>query len=266
MSASAAPIASNANTLKGGWPDPIEVVNEDGASEFVLVCEHASRHVPDEYASLGLAERDLVRHIAWDIGAEDLTRRLSARLDAPAFLGTYSRLLIDLNRPLGVPSSIPVLSEATEIPGNMAIDKEERARREERIFEPFHARVKRHLNARLLAGRSTRLLTVHSFTPVYLDEQRPWHAGVLFAGAKEYGASMLAELQRETHLLVEANVPYSIAADGDYAIPVHGDQRGIPAVLLEIRHDQIAQAAGVAEWTDRVARVLGALAQEPRRE
>ncbi len=82
------------------WPPAVEMVNAAGRSPIVLLCEHASCHIPADYGRLGLPEAEVKRHIGWDIGAADVARGLSARLDAPLFLGTYSRLLIDLNRPL----------------------------------------------------------------------------------------------------------------------------------------------------------------------
>src|SRR5690606_3354357 len=100
------------------WPPPVEAINEAGSSDIVLLCEHASNHLPAEYGGLGLAAVDLTRHIAWDIGAAAVTRALAVALDAPAFLGTYSRLLVDLNRPFAAPNAIPVRSEATDIAGN----------------------------------------------------------------------------------------------------------------------------------------------------
>jgi len=72
---------------------------------------------------------ELQQHIAWDIGAAGVTRKLSRLIDAPALLGMYSRLLIDLNRPLTSPTSIVTRSESTDIAGNVSLDGEERARR-----------------------------------------------------------------------------------------------------------------------------------------
>jgi hypothetical protein len=76
------------------WPAAVEVLNESGRSPFVLIYEHASNYIPAEYHKLGLDDQELARHIAWDIGAANVTRALSKRLDASAFLGGYSRLLI----------------------------------------------------------------------------------------------------------------------------------------------------------------------------
>jgi predicted N-formylglutamate amidohydrolase len=237
-----------------GWPDPVEALRENGASDVVLLCEHASSHIPLEYEELGLSEHDLQRHIAWDPGAASVARQLSARLDATAFLGTYSRLLIDLNRPLDAPSSIVTLSEETQIPGNIDIPIEERQRRAGRIFLPFHRRVSQHLDERLRRGRATRLVTIHSFTPVFLGVVRPWHAGVLFDRAEDFGGRVI-ELLRVAGLIVEANVPYKTDRAEDYAIPIHGDDRGIPAVLVEIRNDLIGDDVGPAIWAKRLADV-----------
>jgi predicted N-formylglutamate amidohydrolase len=247
---------------KKDWPEAVEVLNEDGRSDIVLLCEHASNHVPAEYLGLGLDPRHLERHIAWDIGAAEVTRRLSERLDAPAFLGTYSRLLVDLNRPLGLKGSIPVHSEDTAIPGNVGIDVAERARRAAIMFAPFHDRVAAHLDRRIAEGRPTRIVTIHSFTPVFLGVARPWHAGVLFGEARQFATAILAGLRADGSLDAEANVPYVISRDGDYAVPIHGDDRGIPAVLIEIRQDLVADARGIEEWTGRLVAALPVLQTE----
>ncbi|WP_137931727.1 N-formylglutamate amidohydrolase [Mesorhizobium comanense] len=240
------------------WPEAVEVLNEHGRSDVVLLCEHASNHMPAEYARLGLETSHLQRHIAWDIGAAEVTRLLSARLDAAAFLSGYSRLLIDLNRPLGSAGSIPILSEDTDIPGNVGIDTAERKRRAEIMFAPFHERVAAHLDHRIAQGRPTRIVTIHSFTPVFLGVARPWHAGILHDQAAGLAESILSGLRADPALNVAANVPYVISRDADYAVPVHGDDRGIAAVLIEIRQDLLANRAGVEEWAGRLAAVLSA--------
>lgn len=242
------------------WPPAVEILNDTGRSPYVLICEHASNHIPSEYAQLGLDDKELARHIAWDIGAADVTRALSKRLDAATFLGGYSRLLIDLNRPLHVADSIPLRSEATEVPGNHALDVAERERRARLMFHPFQGRLRAHIDQRTAEGRHNILIAIHSFTPVYLGQPRSWHAGVLFDKAETLGQALIAQLRRDPLLNVDANVPYSVSAEADYALVVHGDLLGNPAVLIEIRNDLIADPAGVAEWTDRLAQALSAIA------
>lgn len=238
------------------WPEPVECLNEEGRSPIILLCEHASNHIPAEYDGLGLGAADLQRHISWDIGAAAVTRRLSHLLDAPAFLGTYSRLLIDLNRPLHAPGSIPTRSEATDIAGNHLLTRRERKWRQDRIFTPFQTRVEAYLDRRAALGRITFLVTIHSFTPSYHGIERPWHAGILHGRAEAFGQRLIERLSRDPTLLVAANQPYSVGRDEDYAVLVHGDDRDIPAVLVEIRNDGIADRMRAEAWADRLARAL----------
>ncbi|MCW0183091.1 MAG: N-formylglutamate amidohydrolase [Zavarzinia sp.] len=238
------------------WPPAVTTRNEDRHSPFVLLCEHASRHIPSEYANLGLPEAEVRRHIGWDIGAADVATRLSDRLDAPLFLAGYSRLLIDLNRPPQSRTLIPARSEATEIPGNRNLDDGERQRRIGRIFKPFHDRVASVLDDRLARGVPTILVTVHSFTPVYLGKSRPWHAGILFNRAEAFAHRLIERLSAETDLVIAANEPYRITADEDYAIPLHGEVRGLDAVLIEIRSDGIDTIEGASRWAERLALAL----------
>ncbi len=240
----------------------VEVVNEAGGSQIVLLCEHASNHVPPAYQALGLKPSQLRRHIAWDIGAAGLTRLLSRRLDAPAFLGTHSRLLIDLNRPLGSSDSILVRSEDTDIPGNANLGEMEREHRARTIFTPYHDRVAAHLDRRDRLGKPTCLLTIHSFTPVFLGVKRPWHAGVLHGAADGFALAILRSLQADHGLHAGANVPYAVNRDDDYAIPVHGEDRGIPSALIEIRQDLLESEAAQQAWSDRLATTLGKLLAE----
>ncbi|MBL9051701.1 MAG: N-formylglutamate amidohydrolase [Tabrizicola sp.] len=232
---------------------PVEVLNADGTSPYVLVCEHASNWIPAEYEGLGLPKAELSRHIAWDIGAAVMAQRLSERLDAPLVLAGASRLLIDLNRPLGSPGSIPVRSEATDIPGNLDLDPAERARREDRWFHPFQTAVTGLLDQR--AGHKTVVLGIHSFTPVYLGQTRPWQAGVLYRRSEAFGAWLVDRLGGEAAGMAH-NQPYQIEEDSDYTVPVHGEARGLDAVLIEVRQDLIGTEATARNWGDRLAAAL----------
>ncbi len=241
-----------------GDPPAVTVVNEAGRSPYVLLCEHASRTIPPRYDSLGLPEHELTRHIAWDIGAEGIARHLSKALDAPLILSGYSRLLIDCNRPIGVASSIPEVSETTTIPGNIGIDAGERQHRADRFYWPFQKAVFAHLDERQRKETPTIIFGVHTFTPVFKGLVRPWHAGVLYRKSADFGERLLAHLA-EPGLTLAANEPYSIEDDHDQTVPVHGEARGLEAVLIEVRQDLVAEAAGQKQWADRLARGLKAL-------
>ena len=237
-------------------PPPLTIVNADGAAPFVLVCEHASNYMPARYRRLGLPEQELSRHIAWDIGAAELTRQLATRLDAVAFLAGASRLLVDCNRPLDSPSLIPEISEIP-IPGNRNIGSAEKRERVRTWFEPLHTAIARLLDERKARRQPAAVIGVHSFTPVLAGVRRPMNAGVLFGNSSAFGRAVLSDLRQETHLTLAENAPYKIDND-DWTIPHHADSRGLPGLLLEIRHDGLESAGDVKRWADSVSRALSA--------
>lgn len=238
-------------------PPPVRVLNAQGSSPYVLLCEHASRFIPAQHEGLGLGPEDLSRHIAWDIGAAEVAEALSRVLDAPLVMAGYSRLLIDLNRPIDSATSIPEMSETTVIPGNLDISAEERARRVVLYFEPYQAAVRQLLDARQAAGRAATIVGVHSFTPVFKGFERPWQAGILYRKAQGFGHALAQALGGPQQAIAE-NEPYQIEDDSDYTVPVHGEARGLDAVLVEIRQDLIGAPPGAAQWAARLAAALAA--------
>ena len=239
-------------------PDAVTLDNEAGSSVFFLTCDHAGRAIPRRLGTLGLTEPETRRHIAWDIGIGAVGRRLSRLLDAAVILQTYSRLVIDCNRDPGVPSSIPEISEATEIPGNRGLAEATRVARVEAIFRPYHDAITTALDRRATTGRPSVLVALHSFTPVFKGVERPWHAAVLYNRDARLAHALFTLLSAEDGLVVGENEPYAVSDLTDYTVPVHGERRGLPYVEIEIRQDQIAEPAGEAAWANRLARLLPA--------
>lgn len=233
-------------------PDPVVVHRGSGTSPLFLTCDHAGRRIPRKLGDLGLPSRELERHIAWDIGALATAKLLSERLDAPLVEQVYSRLVVDCNRPTRSPTFIAPLSESTEIPGNLNLSPADVAAREREIHRPYHARITQMLDARMAAGKPTVLIAMHSFTPVYKGVARPWQIGLLYNRDARM-AAILHELLADTGLTVGDNEPYAITDDSDYGIPVHGEQRGLPHIEIEIRQDLIESEAGQREWAERLA-------------
>jgi len=240
--------------LAADEPPPFAASNLAGRSPFVLLCDHASNRLPRRLGDLGLAAAELERHVAWDIGAAAVARRLSELIDAPLFLAGYSRLAIDLNRPPGSPSSIVALSEATAIPGNSGFSAAEAAARRRHLFDPYHGAIARFLDARR-AG-PTAIVAVHSFTPVYLGTPRPWHVGFSCRLDARLARPLIERFRADTDTTVGDNQPYPVTLDGDYAIPVHAEARKLPGVLVELRQDLVADAAGQDRWAERLATAL----------
>ena len=237
-------------------PAAFRVQREHGSSPFLLTCDHAGARVPRRLDSLGLSAMDLQRHIAWDIGAAEVATKLSARLDAFLILQTYSRLVIDCNRPPGSAQSIVPMSEATRIPGNESVSSAEILAREQEIFRPYHDRIRAELALRKAADRRTILVAMHSFTPSFHGRQRPWHAGLLYNRDRRLAEAVLRELRADPALVVGDNEPYAASDSTDYTIPVYGEQGGLLHVGIELRQDLLADAAGQDEWAERLAQAL----------
>jgi len=242
--------------LRPGDPAPYTVEHDHGASAFFFTCDHAGRAIPAALGDLGVSESERMRHIAWDIGVAELGRRLARRLDAFLITQTYSRLVIDCNRHPGSPQSIVTVSERTAIPGNEGITTEQAEERATEIFHPYHDRIRAELDARAAQGRPTVLVTLHSFTPVFMDDRRAMHGGVLYNRDGRLGRALLAQLRSESGLVIGDNEPYAATDATDYALVVHGERRGLLHVEIEVRQDLIDHAAGQDAWADRLARVL----------
>jgi predicted N-formylglutamate amidohydrolase len=248
--------------LAADEPTPFEIMGGSGRSPFLITCDHAGRLLPRSLQNLGLAPRDLVRHIAWDIGAGEVARRLGAALDAFVITQRYSRLVIDCNRRIGTHDSIVTRSEATTVPGNRGIDGAEAKRRAWAIFHPYHNQIRGELDRRQELGLPTILVAVHSFTPLFMDLSRPWHAGVLFLRDERQAMPLLRLLRDEPNLVIGCNEPYRADEHSDFSIVEHGERRGIPYVEVEIRQDLIAAPSGQTEWAERLARLLPRAARE----
>jgi predicted N-formylglutamate amidohydrolase len=236
---------------------PVREFNAGGHSPFLLTCDHYGRLIPRGLGDLGLPERELTRHIAWDIGIAGVAEALSKHLDAHLIVQRYSRLVIDCNRPPDAASSIPRISEATTISGNEGISREAAEMRRAQIFDPYHRRIGEIIDQRGSTAMPTVLVSLHSFTPVYAGIARPWHIGTLYHRDTHLPPLLLQLLRAEGDLVVGDNEPYAVSDETDYTIPVHGEARGLMNTGIEIRQDLIGDPAGEKAWADRLARVLG---------
>ena len=244
------------SVLNDREPPPFTVENPDGASPIVLACDHASNLVPRALKGLGLVERELHRHIAWDQGAAEVTRGLSERLDATAVLAGYSRLVIDCNRSPEHETSIAETSDGTTVPGNVGISEEARMARKRALFDPYHDALAGALDRVRGRGRMPVLVAVHSFTPVLAGEPRPWQISVLWGYDPRVPVPLLAALRRRGDLEVGDNQPYSGRNRHGHTIKVHGSQTGTPHALIEIRADQVADSNGASRYVDILAGAL----------
>lgn len=237
-------------------PPAFTVSNENGTSPFVFVADHAGKRIPPRLRHLGLADGECERHIAWDIGAGALASFIGSALDAFVIRQNYSRLVIDCNRRPSSETSILAVSELTTVPGNIGLSEAQKQARFTEIFRPYHARITRELDERQAAGRATALISMHSFTPVFKSVVRRWHVGVLYNRDPRFAHILLELLQGEPGLIVGDNEPYAVTDASDYSIPVHGEERNLHHVALEIRQDLITEEASQRKWAALFARLL----------
>ena len=255
---------NNLETKPTNWVDAMTagtavfVERSKGASRFVFVCEHAANDIPAHWGSLGLTDAQRQSHIAWDPGALDVARALSATLDAPLIHGGISRLVYDVNRPPAAVSAMPSRSETHDIPGNVDIDPAERLTRTQAVYIPFHSAVGRLLAERLATGPAPVLVTVHSFTPVYFGQPRTVELGVIHDADATLARLVVNESAARTGFVTRLNAPYSAQDGVTHMLALHATPYGIDNVMLEIRNDLISDPVSVSRVAAQISQVLTA--------
>jgi predicted N-formylglutamate amidohydrolase len=242
---------------------PYEICNPGGSARLLITCDHASNRIPRSLGTLGLDSADLSRHIAWDIGCAALARRLSDLLDARAILGGFSRLVVDLNRHLNDPTSIPPVSDSTHVPGNTDLPRAHAAQRIEELFVPYQNAVVAQLAELKAVHGVPAIISLHSFTPVWGNFERPWHIGVLWNRDARIAAPLIEALRKDDALCVGDNQPYHAREPVGYGMDVHAEGNGLPHALLEIRQDLLVDDDGVERWANILNQALrGVLADD----
>jgi predicted N-formylglutamate amidohydrolase len=240
--------------MQGEAQKAVRVTNARGASPFVILCDHASNRLPEKYGDMGLTPNERLSHIAWDPGALAVSRELSDRLDAPLVESTVSRLIIDCNRALDAPDLIWTLSERTRIAANENLSEQERNYRISHFHQPYHGAIDILLEARRHAGQHTIIVCMHSFTPVFLGQARPWPIGLIHGRDMRFTAALRDALAKEEpELNIGWNEPYAALNGVTLTLEKHGDGRGLDATMIEIRHDEILSPEGVGRWAELLA-------------
>jgi predicted N-formylglutamate amidohydrolase len=241
----------------------VELVAGALTAGVLFVCDHARNAVPCSYRRLGLAPSQFTRHIAYDIGAEIVTRRLAEHFAAPAVMTTYSRLLIDPNRGADDPTLVMRLSDGAIIPGNATIDEMEIARRRQTYWQPYRNAIAETVDAMLAEGPVPAIVSIHSFTESWRGTTRPWHIGVLWDQDPRIAVPFLSELARQHDLVAGDNQPYDGALQGDTLYEC-ATQRGLANLLIEIRQDLVVEDRSALIWADRLARLLAPVLALPQ--
>jgi len=225
-------------------PLPFQLVRSGDMHSLLLICDHAGNHVPKKLKNLGLSCAELERHIAFDRGAAEVTKRMSDMLGVSSVLANYSRLVIDCNRSPDHEALIPQQSDGAIIKGNKKISGAQRQARIDEIYAPYQNVVKSMLEEvdRKFSMPAT-LVAIHSFTPKLQKKgkSRPWHIGVCWKKDKKTARALIEYLRRDKNLVVGDNEPYALK--NTYTL-LENSQNGRPNVLIEIRKDEISTQQG----------------------
>lgn len=232
-----------------------KLLGEPRFGGILVVSDHASNRVPGDI-DLGIAPALLDQHIAVDIGVAAVGALLAERPGFAAFQANISRLVCDFNRDEHSPAIVPIASDGHAIPGNR-LDHAAREARLERFYRPYHAALGELLNS----APPALILSIHSFTPSLMshpEAQRPWQVGVLY-NQDDRGARQALPLLEAEGLTVGDQEPYS-GAILNYTMNRHVEAEGRPYLGVEIRQDEIADAAGQQVWAERLARIANQVA------
>jgi predicted N-formylglutamate amidohydrolase len=240
------------NGILAEMNDPWKILGKPISGGILVVCDHASNHVPDEI-DLGIDTELMNQHIAYDIGVAEVANYLVDLSGCAAFIATHSRLVVDLNRYAEDESAIPHESDGVRIPGNM-LDPPSRSERLNSYFHPYHARLQDLLHH----NQPSLILSVHSFTP-RLESQphghRPWEIGILY-NEYETASNLAIDRLEGEGLVVGDQLPYS-GKLLNATMNRHAEANEIPYVGVEIRQDLVDDSAG----QERFAAILGEMAQ-----
>lgn len=234
--------------------EPFHIEGAKRETRWLITCDHAANTVPPfvNGGTLGVAQQDMERHIAYDVGAAGVSSRLGELMNAPTILSNFSRLVIDPNRGEDDPTLLMKLYDGTIIPGNRHADETEKNQRLNRCYRPYHTAL-----TQLCARRSdTVIVSMHSFTrQLNGHDPRPWHIGLLYAADDRLAKPLLELLHAEQDLCVGENEPYGGHLPGD-AIARHAIAFERPNILIELRNDLIETPAQQVAWAERLAPIL----------
>jgi predicted N-formylglutamate amidohydrolase len=233
-----------------------QTLRPGGKGRFIFFCDHASNNIPLELNNLGLAESELARHIAWDIGSSGVAAELSDIFDSPAILCGTSRLVVDCNRHLDASDLIPETSDGTTVPGNRNLKQTARQQRVEEWFEPYHAAIESAIEDREAGAVVSIAVSIHSMTACLGGRVRPWQIALSSHLDRRLVEPVLNALKRTGDICVGDNEPYDLDPRVDYSIPVHAMRRNMLHLQVEFRQDEIISSRGQLNWAQRFAAAL----------
>ncbi len=201
---------------------------------ILIVVDHASNYIPMRYKNLGLSNKLLASHIAYDLNILNLSNKINNLFNSNIITSKYSRLLIDLNRGSQDPTLIPSISEKNIIPGNININRNEKNFRITKIYKPYHSKI----NQIILKNKIKLILSLHSFNPYFKNEKRQTEIGILSNEDRRFSDLLIKQMKKSGKFKIGDNIPYKGNLIDD-TLYKHGLKKNIFHTLIEIRNDLI---------------------------
>jgi predicted N-formylglutamate amidohydrolase len=245
-------LSISAPLLSDGELPPYEIINESGKAKCVIICDHAGVNVPKKLNRLGLEDYRFGEHYAQDVGSRQVSITLSNLLDAPCILANYSRLVVDLNRRLDHPTAFVTNTEHGPVPGNVNMKDDEKNLRVNEIYIPYHVALEKLIRSYTDKGIIPAIISIHSFTPMFYKQKRPWELGLLWVQDQRLPEPIINYF-RNLGYVVGDNEPYDARILRGTTINHHADANGLPNALFEIRNDLVRSEEACVKWGEMIA-------------
>ena len=221
----------------------INTFYEDKKSNFLIICDHASNYIPDVYKNLGLDDKILATHIAYDIGVREVATYLAEYLQCPLVMSDFSRLLIDANRGIDDPTLIMKISDGKIIEGNkdisFLINCNEKKHRINFFYNTYHNKISEIISRSLKKNIFPAIISIHSFTPSFGGNKRSTELGILWDSDNRLPDIFFSHLNKNyKDIIIGNNKPYTGRMKND-TLYRHGTKQGLANILIEIRQDLI---------------------------
>tara|TARA_Y100000590_G_scaffold470658_1_gene667478 strand:+ start:1113 stop:1910 length:798 start_codon:yes stop_codon:yes gene_type:complete len=230
-------------------------LKKNESSNILFLCDHATNNIPSRYKSLGLTNDNLNDHIAYDVGARSLVKKLSRILKANYILSNFSRLLIDPNRSVDDPTLIMKFADQYIIPGNKELSKNERDQRIKLYYNPYHEKIEEICNSIVDKNLIPILISIHSFTKNFRNDNRSWQISILWDKDDRIANLLLRFLMNDRKYNIGDNEPYVGYLPGD-TLNKHATLNGFPHVLIEVRNDLINTEESQIKMADYLSKKI----------
>lgn len=212
-----------------------QVLNPDSDGPILVSCEHASKIIPEEYSNFGVKNPSQLPD--WhDVGAGELALLIVKQLKARGIMPLFSRMVINVNKPIGDPKLINDSCFGVRIPGNENLSLKEKKERIFKYYLPYHRQLKRELLNLKKQHQKIFFVSVHSFFHKINREERKIDIGILYKYKKDFAFCNKIKklLEKKTNFDIRFNKPYSAHETAGYTINKYGNDKNINCIEFEI--------------------------------